>query len=151
MLSYDHKKQGTGAAGFITRFSRRQLATAFFPFLITQAFSSEMVQKIWNRGWNVEALKAITPGSFLGWNVEFSPAFLWLWMSPGWQGAGLRQPWLLFQEGSSCCLATTQTWWLFVYSSSCAKLKLRSQIIAFNNNCIQNQSCNRWIRKRIFL
>lgn len=48
-----------------------------------------------------------------------------------------RQPWLLFQERISCCLATTQTWWVFVYSSSCAKLSsdpklLHSTMIAFN-------------------
>lgn len=83
-------------------------------------------------------------------------------MSPQWEGAGLgaptrphrpsspgrtRQPWPLFPEAITCCLATIQNSWLFVYSISRAKLKAQ-----IPNYCIQqHQSYNRWIRKRIFL
>jgi len=85
-------------------------------------------------------------------------------MSPAGEGAGLgavsthpaplaeqpgrtRQPWLLFQAAITCCLATTQNSWLFVYSISCAELKAQ-----IPNYCVQqHQSCNRWIRKCVFL
>lgn len=71
-----------------------------------------------------------------------------------------RQPWLLFQ-GSSCCLATTQSWWLFVYPSSWAKRSshlefLHLTIIAFNIRAASDGSestlsCSSSFSKAVFV
>lgn len=66
---------------------------------------------------------------------------------PAEQRGRTRQPWPLFQGAITCCLATTRNSWLFVYSISCAKLKAQTP----NHRIQHHQSCNRRIRKRIFL
>lgn len=127
MLPYDHEIR-RGGCWFYPQIHQKTIGhhLFFFLFLITRDFSSEK-----NLGSMIkcESSQSHNSRQLFGMRCGVLSGFPWAgdvtWMGGSRAGAGStqpRQPWLLFHEEISCCLATTQTWCLFVYSSSCAQL-----------------------------